>query len=363
MKFSTNLLLPGILLILLNWLTAQDIPVIEDTYVLRPDDVVNLSVFNEPDLSKEVAVLKNGIASFQLIGAVKIGGLTVVDAVTKIRSLYAEDYLKNPEMTLTISQYATDYVSVIGQVSQPGTVAIPHGGKLDVGSALASVGGITDSANPGNIHLIPAKGAGRVLSYKDIQGDLGRIALSAGDRIIVHESAFARSAFVVLGEVTGPGTFPLPKSGQLNLATALATAGGVTEFVDPTPKGVSLTKAGGGTSTYSIEAINGGGAGKVTVGPGDTIMVARNRFANSTVMMLGQVNRKGAIPFPLDGRLDIMTAIALAGGFSDIANPKKVKITRKGRDYTVNTRNLSERKEGTVWLYQDDIVTVAESFF
>jgi polysaccharide export outer membrane protein len=339
-------------------LSAQDQAKADADYILRADDVVSLSVYEQPDLAMEVSILANGQASFRIIGSVKIAGLSISAATEKVIGLYAKDYYHNPKGSLTVIQHVTDFVSVIGQVKQPGTVAIPHRGRLDVGSAIASVGGISETADPKNIQLVSADGKTRVLSNLGIQGKEGRIALQAGDRIIVNESPFARSTFIVLGEVEKGGSFPLPKSGILNLATALATAGGLSEFA--APSGVKLTKANGASSVYTVQAINSGSAGRVSIGPGDSITVAKNPFANKTVTMLGQVNRKGAIPFPLSGRLDIMTAIAGAGGFTDIANAKKVKVTRSGKDYLVNTRDLAARKGGTVWLYPGDIVTVAE---
>jgi len=374
MKFLIYLLTTCIFLTLSNQLTAQEIPEAQgvteaqnvpdpgDNYVLRANDVVSLSVYEEADLSKEVSISKNGMASFQLIGQVKIGGLTIVDAAAKIRELYGKDYLRNPELTLTVSKYAPSMVTVIGQVRQPGGVSIPLGGKLDIGTALESVGGITDSANPNNILLIPAEGKSRVLSHKGIQGNQGRILLKSGDRIVVHESPFARSTYIVLGEVKNPGPFPLPKNGQLNLATALANAGGVGPFADA-KEGIRLTKANGGTTSYSLKSVNEGGAGKVAIGAGDTVNVARNRFANTTVTMLGEVNRKGGIAFPLNGRLEIMKAIAMAGGFTKLANERKVTVTRNGKDYRVNTKELHKMPGGTVLLWPDDIVTVEESTF
>lgn len=342
-------------------LTAQEKGEANGDYILRVDDVVSLSVYEQSDLSKEASILGNGQASFPLIGSVEIGGLSINDATEKVLGLYAKDYYHNPKGSLTVIQHVTDFVSVIGQVKKPGKVDIPHLGSLDLGSAMASVGGITDTADPKNIQLVSADGKSRIFTHKGIQGEQGRVALKAGDRIIVNESPFARATFSVLGEVKTGGSFPLPKSGNLNLATALATAGGLSEFA--APSGVKLTKANGASSVYSVQAINSGSAGRVSVGPGDSITVARNRFANTTVTMLGQVNKKGAIPFPLSGRLDIMTAIAVAGGFSDVANAKKVTVTRSGKDHLVNTKNLAALKGGTVWLYPGDIVTVAERIF
>lgn len=247
----------------------------DETYVLRPSDMVKLAVYEEPDLSVQVRILKTGQASFPLIGSVEIGGLRVAAAVEKIRELYAKDYLVDPKITLTVDDYATDFISVIGQVKQPGQIPIPQSGVLDLGSALATAGGVTENADSNSIQLVKASGATQIYTLASIQGAGGRTKLQSGDRIIVNESRYVR------------------------------------------------------------------------------------RF----VTVLGRVSKPGAVPFPIDGRLDLVTAIAMAGGVTEMANPKKIKINSKGKVREVDFRAVSQGGGDPIILQPDDIVTVPERLF
>lgn len=245
------------------------------TYTLRPNDTIRLAVYEEPDLSVQVRILKTGQASFPLIGSVEIGGLTVTDAAKKIRDLYAKDYLVDPKLTLTVDEYATEFISVIGAVKNPGQIPMPVSGNLDLASALASVGGLSEDANANNIQLVRASGTTSSFSMASIQGESGRVRLGPGDRIIVNQSA----------------------------------------------------------------------------------------FVGRKISVLGQVGKPGPVPFPLNGRLDLVNAIALAGGVTELANPKKVTINRKGQVTLVNFKEISERGDRPFWLQPDDVITVAERIF
>lgn len=247
----------------------------DSTYTLRPNDTIRLAVYEEPDLSVQIRILKTGQASFPLIGSVEIGGLTVADAAGKIRDLYAKDYLVDPKLTLTVDEYATEFISVIGAVKNPGQVPMPVSGNLDLASAMATAGGLAEDADGNKIQLVRASGTTSSFSMASIQGESGRVRLGPGDRIIVNQSAFVGR--------------------------------------------------------------------KITV--------------------LGQVGRPGPVLFPLNGKLDLVNAIALAGGITELANPKKVTINRKGQVSTVNFKEVSERGDRPFWLLPDDVITVAERLF
>lgn len=332
-----------------------------ESYILRPNDTVSLSVYLEPELSKDVSILKTGNASFELIGSVKVGGLSLDDAAEKLKTRYAE-YIRNPELTLTVSEYATEFVEVIGQVNKPKQVPLPQIGKLDVGGALASAGGITDSADPENIKLVTTDGRTKILTLSAIQGDADRIILKSGDRLIVHKSPFANSEIQVIGEVKNPGAVSLSKSGKLDLASALATAGGLGPEADLSR--IRVISASNQThGTYTYKAIQTGDAGRFTLRDGDQVIVGKSAFVDTTVTILGQVKTPGAIAFPLDGRLDIMTAIAMAGGYTELANPKKVSITRAGKKGVYDLNKAAEQGKGGFFLFPNDIVSVAERLF
>ena len=79
--------------------------------------------------------------------------------------------------------------------------------------------------------------------------------------------------------------------------------------------------------------------------------------------MLGQVGKPGPLLFPVNGRLDLVNAIALAGGLTELANPKKVSINRKGRVTIVDFKAISQRGDRPFLLQPDDVITVAERLF
>lgn len=249
----------------------------EDTsYVLRPNDSIRLAVYEEPDLSVQVRILKTGEASFPLVGSVNVSGLSVSAAATKIRDLYARDYLVDPKVTLTVDEYATELISVIGAVKSPGQIPIPVSGQLDLASAMATAGGLADDANPGGIQLVRASGTASTFSMADIQGGtVGRIRLDSGDRIIVN----------------------------------------------------------------------------------------RSPFVGKTLTVLGQVGKPGPIAFPASGRLDLVNAIALCGGLTELANPKKTTINRKGKIILLDFKAISQRGDQPFLLQPEDVITVAERLF
>lgn len=250
-------------------------PAEEASYILRPNDTISLSVYGEPDLSSKISILKTGQASFPLIGSVKIGGLTVAAAAEIIRALYAKDYLVEPKLNLTVDQYATDFISVIGAVNLPGQVPIPLSGHLDLASAIATVRGLAENADPNAIQLVRASGA---------------------------------------------------------------------------------------TSTYSLDAISGT-AGRVKLGDGDRIIVKESPFVGKTVTVLGQVRKPGPLIFPFKGKLDLVNAVALAGGLTELANPKKLSLNRKGKVIIIDFKALSQAGDRPFLLEPDDVVTVAERLF
>ena len=273
MVFLTKVFLLAIQCLMIARVYSAEVQ--DNTYILKSNDVIRLTVYEEPDLSVQVRILKTGQASFPLVGVVEISGLSISAATEKIRNLYAVDYLVDPKVTLTVDEYATEFISVIGAVRNPGQI-------------------------------------------------------------------------------------PMPVSGNLDLATTMATAGGLAPDADP--EAILLVRASGTTSTFTMSSIEGG-SGKVVVRSGDRVIVNQSQFVGKSITVLGQVGKPGPLPFPVSGKLDLVNAIALAGGLTDLANPKKVTINRKGKVQIVDFKSISQRGDRPLLLQPEDVVTVAERLF
>ncbi len=335
---------------------------LRDTYVLRSNDVVELSIYEEPDLAKTATILKTGEANFPLIGSVNLKGLSLAQASKKIGALYAADYIRYPRVNLSVSEYAVDFVNVIGMVTRPGKVPIPQLSQLDLREALANAGGLTPLADREKIIVKSVAGVIKEYSYDFIREKGDSVILTSGDQVVVSESPFAGKSILISGEVGKPGSIALPVDGRLEFAAALALAGGLGAAADPLA--IRLIRANGGTSSYSYEAIEKGAAGKIAMRGGDRVDVAKSRFANSVITVIGQVKKPGLMKFPLDGRLDIFRAIAMAGGATELANEKKIIVNRPGeKPKTYSLPKLRETKGQPLWLFPNDEIKVTERWF
>lgn len=121
------------------------------TYVLTPNDVIEMRVYQEDDLLTRARIAQDGTVTIPLIGVVQVGGKTVEEATRLIRELFDKDYLVNPQVTLTVLEYAKRRFTVLGQVQKPGTYEIPGEEKVTLLQAIAMAGGYTRLANPGKI--------------------------------------------------------------------------------------------------------------------------------------------------------------------------------------------------------------------
>ena len=245
------------------------------SYVLKPGDGLSLKVYNEPDLDTEVAILKTGEVSFPLIGRVKVEGLTVGEASTRVYELYDADYLVDPKLTLTITEYAPEFVDILGEVKNAGRVKMPASGQLDLASLFAMAGGFTEEADKKSITVLRA--SGEVVKHsaqENSRASLQRIGLSPGDRVIVGKSAFFDRTFTVLGEVKVEGPFPFPLDGKLDLVAAIALAGGLTDLANP--KKVTVRR-GDEVVQLDYQALSRGGR-SYPLRPGDIVSIARRIF-------------------------------------------------------------------------------------
>jgi polysaccharide export outer membrane protein len=123
------------------------------SYKLQPLDLLRIQVFQEPDLDREVRVSKNHTIVLPLIGTVDLNNRTVHDAELLITDLYGRDYLVNPQINITVTEYTQRTLNVLGAVGSPGSVIIPPERELTLVDAIAHSGGFSRLANRTHVSL------------------------------------------------------------------------------------------------------------------------------------------------------------------------------------------------------------------
>lgn len=123
------------------------LPVVDSDYTIREGDMVQMSVFNEPELAVSGRVRKDGTLQCPLIGQIRIVGLSQQAAAHAVQAAYQKDYLVNPEVNLFVSQFSVQRVTVLGQVMRPGSHDLPAEKQLSILQVLGMAGGPTRIAN------------------------------------------------------------------------------------------------------------------------------------------------------------------------------------------------------------------------
>src|SRR5437667_4023597 len=109
-----------------------------DDYVVGAQDVLGITVWNQPDLTAKYTVEVDGTFTFPFIGRVKVAGLTLRQIEVELKRQLAEGYYKNPQVSVAIDSYKSQRIFVVGEVRSPG--AYPLGGNMTLMEALAQAG-------------------------------------------------------------------------------------------------------------------------------------------------------------------------------------------------------------------------------
>jgi protein involved in polysaccharide export with SLBB domain len=168
---------------------------VESSYVLTPGDSIQVTVFQEDELNRTSRIGDNGVVYLPLIGPVRMGGMTVPQAVSMVEELLRKDFLVNPQVTINVLQLAMKQITILGQVTRPGVYEIASRQSMDVLQAIGMAGGYTRIAHPGHI-TVKRTEAGEEKVYK-IDGkrmasreDEEPFRVLPGDVITVGESIF-----------------------------------------------------------------------------------------------------------------------------------------------------------------------------
>jgi polysaccharide export outer membrane protein len=215
-------------------------PVLSQTtdYAIGDRDILSVTVWSQMDLSGKYTVDADGTLTFPLVGALKVQGLTVQQVATELRNRLKDGFFQDPQLTVSIDDYRSQRIFVMGQVRQPGSY--PLSGGMTVIEALARAGSTTAEAAPEALIVranqrdhaaqptLPDDSNAAAITrvnVNDVQSGAlaSQVALRDGDTIFVPR---AETVFVS-GQVRSPGAYPIGKT--TTVLQALTLAGGVTD--------------------------------------------------------------------------------------------------------------------------------------
>jgi polysaccharide export outer membrane protein len=364
---SVRILVVSILCILTGLVmtgTAQETQgtSVAKSYVIGPQDVLEIKVWGHDDLFRSVSVSADGYFSFPLIGRVRAGGLTVRQLEEQITKLLDKDYIVNPQVTITVTEFKSKKVFILGEVLKPGAYYLSKNDTLL--EIISKAGGVTQNAGREIIIVRPTVGSRqqpiglddptseqiRVDLQALIAGDVSKnIGVQDNDTIYVPKS----SMFSVFGEVRKPGSYSLEK--EMTVLEAISIAGGPTQDADP-QKLELLRKEGNEQKKIVLnlrDLLNAKDETKEwLIQDGDVIYQPRAEF----FFLLGEVNKPGT--YKLEEGMTVTKAISVAGGFTEKASKSKVQIIREQ-----DGKQVSHRAKPNELIQPQDIIEVSKSFF
>jgi polysaccharide export outer membrane protein len=196
-------------------------------YRLGAGDVVRITVFQNPELTLESRLTEGGQISFPLLGAVRLGGLSVTEAEkVLVDGLTKGNFLRNPQVTIIVLQVRGSQANVLGQFNRPGRYPLEMA-ETKLSDLVALAGGVA----PGGADVIVITGLRNGQAFREevdlpaLFGPGGQtrdIVVKNGDAIWVDRQPIV----YIYGEVQRPGPMRLERG--LTLLQALATGGGLT---------------------------------------------------------------------------------------------------------------------------------------
>jgi polysaccharide biosynthesis/export protein len=223
---------------------SQDTLTIGSDYVIGPEDVLRVDVFDVPELSNlTLRVANDGTIAPPLLGHVKAAGLTPSELRRELESKWGKNYLQNPQVSVFVQEFHALPVSVVGAVEKPGLY--PLTGPRNLIEMLSLAGGLAKRSSApagrtvyvtrqGGFGNMPQADGMRLLSPDKLEIDLRKLLYSREDalnikiqpRDIISVSK-ADVVYVAGGGVTKPGGLLLEDQANVTVFQALAMAQGL----------------------------------------------------------------------------------------------------------------------------------------
>ena len=293
--------------------SSEALPVaLPNEYRIGPEDLVDVTVFEAPELNRSVRVSASGEISLPLLGAVKAAGLTPRELEFVLQELLRRTYMKDPHVGVYVREMMSHPVSVFGAVEKPGVYQIR--GSKTLLEVLSMAEGLADDA---------------------------------GDTVIV---------------MRGASFLPVPPSWESNPAPLAESNGGIPQgSMSPAPG----SSSGGEGIEVNLKSLleSGDPSFNVPIYPGDIVKVTRAGI----VYVVGEVKKPGGFVLKSNENISVLQAIALGEGLTRTAAKGQTRIIRtdpqtgERTEIPVNLGKILDGKASDPMLQPKDIVFVPNS--
>jgi len=163
-------------------------PAQDSSYQIGPNDILNIFVWKETELTRDVTVMPDGKITYPLIGEITAQGMTASE-LKKVITDKLQSFVTAPEVTVIVKESRSQVVYTIGKLMKPGPYPLAPG--MTVMQALSAAGGFAEWADPKNILIIRKEGGKEThlrFNYKEFTSGENlqqNILLKPGDTIVV----------------------------------------------------------------------------------------------------------------------------------------------------------------------------------
>ena len=200
-------------------------------YRVGPKDLLDIKVFEVPELNIERRVTEDGTINLPLIGEFPVAGLTVNEVASRLEALLEAKYVQRASVAVQVREFRSKPIVVLGAVRQPGNLAFS--GRWTLLEAISAAGGVAD-AHGDTIHVLRRADNGLTDQISIPVDDLvlradpdANIPIFAND--VINVMPRVEVTVFCVGEVKQPGAQSFQSTDRITLLTAIARAGGLTD--------------------------------------------------------------------------------------------------------------------------------------
>jgi polysaccharide biosynthesis/export protein len=256
--------------------------------VLVPGDRLDIAVYDQPDLKLSVRIPESGTFSFPLIGNIQAEGLSPTLLEQAIRDRLEKEFLRNPQVSVTVVEFAPRKVFILGGVAKPDGYVLPASERITLLQLISEAGGITDKAYKEFVQIVRRgpKGEREVvqISLVEVEQSIAKgrgeadIELQPDDLVMIPSAA---RVVYVLGAVQQPGWFEIPADTRMTASMSIARAGSFTKFAATGSIQVLRQKPDGTSEKIEVDLgdiVSGKLAADVVLRPGDVVWVPERKL-------------------------------------------------------------------------------------